>query len=83
MQITWDDVRRTDQPGVYELADGRPVQVSAMDIARWLEYPDGAFDIFWYPGTPQGPALPTLTNFHEEPTLADASWHRGRGERVG
>ncbi len=70
MQIKWDDVCRTDQPGVYELADGRSVQVSAMDIARWLEYPDGVFDTFWHPGTPQRLALLTLTDFHEEPALA-------------
>ena len=73
MQIRWDDIGRADQPGVYELADGRAVQVSAMDIARWLEHPDGAFDTFWYPGTPQRPALLTLTAFRWEPALAKAS----------
>jgi hypothetical protein len=34
MQIGWDDIGRADPPGAYELADGRPVQASAMDIAR-------------------------------------------------
>jgi hypothetical protein len=72
MQIKWDDIGRADQPGVYELADGRPVQVSSMDIARWLEHPSGAFDTFWYPGTPQRPALLTLTHFHEDPALPGA-----------
>ena len=73
MQIRWDDVDQTDQPGVYELADGRAVQVSAMDIARWLEHPAGVFDTFWYPGSPQRLALLTLTDFHEKPSLARAS----------
>ncbi len=73
MQIRWDDIGLADQPGVYELADGRAVQVSAMDIARWLEHPDGAFDTFWYPGTPQRSALLTLTAFHWVPALAKAS----------
>jgi hypothetical protein len=73
MQIRWDDVGQTDQPGVYELADGRAVQVSAMDIARWLEHPGGSFDTYWHPGTPQRSALLTLTDFHEETALADAS----------
>jgi hypothetical protein len=72
MQIRWDDVDRTDQPGVYELADGRAVQVSAMDIARWLEHPGGAFDTYWYLGTSQRPSLLTLTSFHEKPAHADA-----------
>jgi hypothetical protein len=70
MQIGWDDIGRAGQPGVYELSDGRAVQVSAMDIARWLEHPDGVFDTFWYPGTPQRPALLTLTDFRREPALA-------------
>ncbi len=73
MQIRWDDINKADQPGVYELADGRSVQVSAMDIARWLEHPEGVFDTFWYPGTPQRPALLTLTDFHFETALAKAS----------
>ena len=73
MRIRWDDIQQADQPGVYQLADGRPVQVSAMDIARGLEHPDGAFDTFWYPGTPQRRALLTLTDFHWEPALAKAS----------
>jgi hypothetical protein len=75
MQIRWNDVHRADQPGVYALADGRPVQVSAVDIARWLEHPGGAFDTYWHPGTPQRCALLTLTDFHEEPDLADAGEH--------
>jgi hypothetical protein len=73
MQIGWDDIGQADQPGIYELASGRSIQVSAMDIARWLEHPDGVFDTFWYPGTPQRPALLTLTDFHERPSLARAS----------
>jgi hypothetical protein len=75
MQIRWDDVGRTDQPGVYELADGRAVQVSAMDIGRWLEHPGGAFDTYWYLGTPQRPPLLTLTTFHEKSAHADAAEH--------
>jgi hypothetical protein len=75
MQIRWDDVGRTDQPRVYEPADGRAVQVGAMDIARWLEHPTGAFDTYWHAGTPQRSALLTLTDFHEKPALA------GAGER--
>ena len=74
MQIRWDDIGRTDQPGVYELADGRAVQVSAMDIAQWLEYPDGVFDTFWYAGTPQRSALVTLTAFRDQPALPYAHW---------
>ncbi len=65
MQIKWVEVNRTDQPGVYELADGRQVQVSASEIARWRSHPEGAFDTFWYPGTPQREPLLTLTDFHE------------------
>ena len=71
MQIGWSDIGRAHQPGVYELADGRSVQVSAMDITRWLEHPEGVFSTFWYPGTAQRPALLTLTDFHEKAFLVE------------
>ncbi len=52
MRIKWADVNWTDQPGVYELADGRQVQVSASKIARWRSQPEGAFDTFWFAARP-------------------------------
>lgn len=66
MRIKWADVNWTDQPGVHRLPDGRRVQVGAVEIARWRSDPEGAFDTYWYPGSPQRPALVTLTDFHPE-----------------
>ncbi len=67
MRINWADVNWTDQPGVHELADGRHVQVSAVEIARWRSCPEGAFDTYWYPGTSYRAAQFTLTDFHPAP----------------
>lgn len=67
MRIRWADVNQTNQPGVYQLSDGRQVQVSAIEIARWRGHPEGAFDTYWYPGTPQRAAQFTLTDFHKAP----------------
>lgn len=63
MQIRWNDVSRTDQPGVYRLRDGRLVKITAVEIARWRNNPEGVFETYYYPGTPQRPALLTLTTF--------------------
>ena len=64
MKIAWADVNWTDQPGLYRLADGREVQVGAHNIAQWRQDPAGAFETFWYPGSPGRPALLSLTVFH-------------------
>lgn len=47
MKITWDDIGRATDAGVYEV-DGDPVNVSWSDIEIWQKNPQAVFKAKWH-----------------------------------